>query len=356
MGQTARFAVSNLCANASSTACAFGAPSPALFKSLGVANSSIEVGYDWDQVASFKNYMVLDGNVLNMNSYMLSNPTAIVGDAVDAAIRFMVVTMDGKGGKDGTRIFYNQPNLTSAVACLTDRYYAGHIDKITPGCFVSQLFLYFSLVVIMTVVMTRFIMAFVFRWFLAAKLVRPPRNLKRSVISPSVMPEGANIDIGNTSGAAPWSTPTGQTGGAKLRKPNGNGRVQETYAVEKPAPASTDGMISMASIGAELFCVCLVTCYSEGAESIQLTLDSIASTTYSDARKLLFIVCDGIVTGDGEKQSTPDICVGMLERDARFGDPVAMSYAAVGEGSKGNNLAIVHAGHYSTSLTRTDDD
>lgn len=112
-----------------------------------------------------------------------------------------------------------------------------------------------------------------------------------------------------------------------------------------------DGMINMASIGAELFCVCLVTCYSEGAEGIKTTLDSISGTSYSDARKLIFIVCDGMITGSGEKMSTPDICVAMLEADPRFGEPQAMSYVAIGDGAKAHNQAMVYAGHYSACLT-----
>jgi len=91
-----------------------------------------------------------------------------------------------------------------------------------------------------------------------------------------------------------------------------------------------------------------VTCYSEGEDSIKSTLDSIAATSYSDARKLLFVVCDGIVTGSGEKMSTPDICVNLVERDERFGmgEPQRMSYLAVGSGSKAHNEALVYAGHY----------
>jgi chitin synthase len=105
----------------------------------------------------------------------------------------------------------------------------------------------------------------------------------------------------------------------------------------------------MATIGDELFCVCLVTCYSEGEESIRGTLDSLSMTTYSDTRKLLFVVCDGMITGAGEKQSTPDICVGLLEADPRFGNPAPMSYVAVGLGAKRENRAMVYAGHYSAS-------
>lgn len=125
------------------------------------------------------------------------------------------------------------------------------------------------------------------------------------------------------------------------------------YSAEKPrenSGGSNDGMISMASIGAELFVVCLVTCYSEGMEGIKITLDSIAGTDYSDNRKMLFIVCDGIVTGGGEKQTTPDICIAMLEQDERFGTPQAMSYGSIAEGPKAHNLAMVYVGHYSASL------
>ena len=289
-----------------------------------------------------------------MNSYMLANPTPLSNDPVDAAIRFVLTKQNPSGGKDATRIFYNQANLIASVPCLVDRYHSGNIDKITPGCFVSELFLYFSLVVIMTVVMARFIMAFIFRWFISHKLVRPPKNLKRSVISPSVMPEGANLDIGNTSGVAPWSNSQSRrangNGQARLRK--GGKQESSMYSAEKArenSGGSNDGMISMASIGAELFVVCLVTCYSEGMEGIKITLDSIAGTDYSDNRKMLFIVCDGIVTGGGEKQATPDICIAMLEQDERFGTPQAMSYGSIAEGSKAHNLAMVYVGHYSTS-------
>ena len=102
----------------------------------------------------------------------------------------------------------------------------------------------------------------------------------------------------------------------------------------------------MAAIGAELFCVCLVTCYSEGEESIRTTLDSIAGTSYADERKLLFVVCDGMITGSGEKKSTPDMCVGMIDADPRFGNPAPMSYLAVAAGRKAHNQAMVYAGHY----------
>ena len=108
-------------------------------------------------------------------------------------------------------------------------------------------------------------------------------------------------------------------------------------------------MISLARIGAELFTIALVTCYSEGEDSVRGTVESIAATNYSDSRKLIWIVCDGMITGQGEKMSTPDICVSMLDADPRFGNPMPMGYIAVGSGAKRENRAMVYAGHYGKS-------
>jgi chitin synthase len=313
---------------------------------LGLAQTSLLVGYDWSQVAQLQNYFVIDGAVLNMNPYMTLHPNPIPTDNVDDALRTILQTQDGSSGKDGTRLFYNRADIHSAVPCMIQRYYAGNIDKVTPGCFVSQLFLYTGLIVILGLVLVRFSMACVFNWFLSEKLAGPPDNLNRSAISPAVMPEGANISIDNKHGTAPWAGPEG---GKRLAKPNNkSARSFQTASSttltngEGPAP-----VMSLAQIGAELFAVCLVTCYSEGEESLRTTLDSISTTTYSDQRKLLFIVADGMITGAGEKKSTPDICVGLLEADPRFGNPMPMSYCAVGTGTKGENRAMVYAGHYS---------
>lgn len=365
-GLTAAYATTNLCTGTDLTTpnatCAYPAPVASLFDTLGVTNTTKQVGYDWDQIANASHYIVLDGNVLNLTPYLLAHPTAISNDTVDTALRFMLEEMNGSGGKDATRIFTNDAALRSSMRCLEQRYYAGHLDKITPGCFVSNLFLYVSLALIMTIVMARFFMACLYSWYLSHRLVRPPTNLKRQVISPAVMPEGANIDVDNKTGAAPWTNQevqrraTQRLRKGETRRGRGAAGLQgkgekgdREKALLEPATADVldpQGMINLASIGAELFCVCLVTCYSEGADGIRSTLDSIAGTTYSDARKLIFIVCDGMITGDGERLSTPDICVGMLEADPRFGEPQAMSYVSIGHGAKEHNQAMVYAGHY----------
>jgi chitin synthase len=250
-------------------------------------------------------------------------------------------------GKDGTRLFYSRSDIQAAVPCIKQRYYAGNIDKVTPGCFVTTLFLYVGLIVILGLVFVRFIMACFFNWFLSERLAGTPNSqeLNRSAISPAVMPEGANLSVDNKNGTAPWAA-----GQKKLGKPSKIGRsmaLSSATLINQDGSSGTAPIMSLAQIGAELFAVCLVTCYSEGEESLRTTLDSISTTTYSDARKLLFVVADGMITGAGEKKSTPDICVSLLEADPRFGNPIPMSYCAVGSGAKVQNRAMVYAGHYS---------
>lgn len=322
--------------------------SSSTFKSLAITNTGFLAGYSWDQVASLNNYMVIDGAVLNMQQYMKSHSSAVPGDAVDKALRTIFKAASPKSGKDGTRLFSGRPDLASAIPCLKQRYLAGKIDKIPTGCFITNLFLYSGLIVILGLVFVRFIMACIFNWFLSAKLAGPPNSsdLNRSVISPAVMPEGANVSIDNKTGTAPWAG----TAVLKKAKPSQT-PTPRAFASSSSATLinndTTRPTMTLAQIGAELFAVCLVTCYSEGEDSIRTTLDSISTTTYSDARKLLFVVADGMITGAGEKRSTPDICVSLLDADPRFGNPIPMSYSAVGAGQKAHNRAMVYAGHYS---------
>ncbi|KAJ1930786.1 hypothetical protein FBU59_006939, partial [Linderina macrospora] len=55
------------------------------------------------------------------------------------------------------------------------------------------------------------------------------------------------------------------------------------------------------------FVVCNVPCYTEGEDSLKSTIDSLARLKYDDKRKLLFIVCDGMIMGSGNDRPTPRI-------------------------------------------------
>ncbi|CAG8612762.1 10216_t:CDS:2 [Paraglomus brasilianum] len=94
----------------------------------------------------------------------------------------------------------------------------------------------------------------------------------------------------------------------------------------------------------------LVTCYSEGEQSMRATLDSLAKSTYSDEHKLLFVIADGDITGSENDRSTPQICIDLLE--PQFPDappPEPQSYIAIGDGKKQHNMAQVYTGYYKIS-------
>jgi chitin synthase len=93
--------------------------------------------------------------------------------------------------------------------------------------------------------------------------------------------------------------------------------------------------------------ICLVTAYSEGAEGIRTTIDSIATTDYPNSHKLILVICDGIIKGKGEDLSTPEICLGMMKDHAVLPHEVqAFSYVAVASGSKRHNMAKIYSGFY----------
>lgn len=93
--------------------------------------------------------------------------------------------------------------------------------------------------------------------------------------------------------------------------------------------------------------ICLVTAYSEGAEGLRTTLDSIVTTDYPNSHKAILLVCDGMIKGKGEDLTTPEIALSMMRDHAILPEDVlAFSYVAVASGSKRHNMAKVYAGFY----------
>ncbi|KAJ1812890.1 hypothetical protein LPJ75_003431, partial [Coemansia sp. RSA 2598] len=93
------------------------------------------------------------------------------------------------------------------------------------------------------------------------------------------------------------------------------------------------------------FVICNVPCYTEGEESLKHTINSLTELKYDDKRKLLFIVCDGMIMGSGNDRPTPRIVLDILGVSSDQ-EPEALSYIALGEGSKEHNMAKVYSGLY----------
>lgn len=96
------------------------------------------------------------------------------------------------------------------------------------------------------------------------------------------------------------------------------------------------------------FVLCQVPCYTEGEESMRNTIDSIAKTKYDDKRKLIFIICDGMIVGSGNDRPTPRIVLDILGADPNL-DPEPLSFLSLGEGAKQHNMGKVYSGLYECS-------
>ncbi|KAJ1913348.1 Chitin synthase, class 3 [Mycoemilia scoparia] len=91
----------------------------------------------------------------------------------------------------------------------------------------------------------------------------------------------------------------------------------------------------------------LVTCYSEGSYGIRTTLDSLAGTDYPSSHKCIFVICDGLIKGEGEDMYTPDVCLSMMKDFVIPPDRVQpYTYVAIASGSKRRNMAKIYAGYY----------
>lgn len=96
------------------------------------------------------------------------------------------------------------------------------------------------------------------------------------------------------------------------------------------------------------FVICQVPCYTEGDSSLRKTIDSLAQMKYDDKRKLLLVICDGMIVGSGNDRPTPRIILDILGADPNL-DPEPLSFTSLGEGSKQHNMGKVYSGLYECS-------
>ena len=93
------------------------------------------------------------------------------------------------------------------------------------------------------------------------------------------------------------------------------------------------------------FVICTVPAYTEDEDSLRRAIDSAARMRYDDKRKLLFIVCDGMIIGQGNDRPTPRIVLDILGVPETV-DPEPLSFESLGEGLKQHNMGKVYSGLY----------
>lgn len=93
------------------------------------------------------------------------------------------------------------------------------------------------------------------------------------------------------------------------------------------------------------FIICQVPTYTEDEDSLRRAMDSMARMRYDDKRKLLVVICDGMIIGQGNDRPTPRIVLDILGVPESV-DPEPLSFESVGEGLRQHNMAKVYSGLY----------
>lgn len=93
------------------------------------------------------------------------------------------------------------------------------------------------------------------------------------------------------------------------------------------------------------FVICQVPAYTEGEESLRKALDSLTALQYDNKRKLICVICDGVIIGEGNDRPTPKIVLDILGVDPKV-DPPALPFKSVGTGSEQLNYGKVYSGLY----------
>ncbi|KAI1775315.1 glycosyltransferase family 2 protein [Hypoxylon cercidicola] len=93
------------------------------------------------------------------------------------------------------------------------------------------------------------------------------------------------------------------------------------------------------------FIMCQIPAYTEDEESLRRAIDSAARMRYDDKRKLLVVICDGMIVGQGNDRPTPRIVLDILGVSETV-DPEPLSFESLGEGLKQHNMGKVYSGLY----------
>jgi chitin synthase len=366
-----------------------------------------DVYFTWEDLKNTtRNLMVFGSDVLDLDLVNFFNRSA-----VNVPTKFDDIRKNANlRGLDITRTFSSAGDKQIG-RCLAEIIKVGTVDTTSVGCIASKVVLYVSLAFILAIVGAKFFLALIFQWILCRKfgasktslggqdsklrkkqiedwtddIYQPPPKLNDTVTGFSdrsskrgsmFLPTTSRftspyaIDRSLAKNRPPPTTMASQTStsrlipGSSLYKhgnqsegtfPTGDNRSSVALDGEGPGPAGFIHEAVVPQPPAEwqpfgyplIHAICLVTAYSEGHEGIRTTLDSVATTDYPHSHKLILVICDGLIKGEGEDVTTPEVCLGMMKDHAVLPEDVQpFSYVAVASGSKRHNMAKIYAGFY----------
>lgn len=388
-----------------STNCHANSTARSEFKSMKAQG---EVYFTWNDVRSTtRNLAVYEQNVLDLNLLNWLSGAQVDYPSIFDEMK----TANGTyNGRDLTMMLM-RTKQEDIGHCLQDVITIGFIDTNSIGCVASDVVLYLSLIFIVGVVVIRFGMAVLFQWFFSWRLGNFPKetydqrmqrsqeienwtnDIYRAAPSeyrPNVSKHGLRSNkkgfLPSTSRFTPAENTLGRptTAYGMLDSSSSSNYKRSVYApsvkgtgkapadsasyrpsksvvslgdrstfIESPCPFPLHNVVPQPPHDFEPFnfplahTICLVTAYSESVEGLRTTLDSLATTDYPNSHKLILVIADGMVKGDGNDKTTPDICLSMMKDLVIAADDVEPhSYVAIADGHKKHNMAKVYAGFY----------
>ncbi|ANB13994.1 chitin synthase CHS3 [Sugiyamaella lignohabitans] len=322
-------------------------------------NSVSDIYYTWKDIdSSPRNIAVLFNDVLDLDRLKLLPPED--WELSKALSQF--VSLDASQGlpvSDISKYFVADPSLFKLAKCLTEIAKVGVIDVESVGCISSQIVLYVALMFIFSIVLIKFTFALYFEWFVSWRMGIKGVSSTSWVFwfIWSLFRAKEKIGTGENSGKSDISLSNSErqyslkSSESKSSSSLSNSSVSQT-PMETRSESTAFSQMHMfpstcESLDDQMYVVCLVTVYSESEDGLRLSLDSLASTDYPDCRKLLLVVCDGLVTGANNDRMTSEIALSLMEDVAvPFHEVPDLSYISVGYGKRRINMAQVHCGYY----------
>jgi chitin synthase len=132
--------------------------------------SAGDVYFTWDDVRNVsRNLMVYSGTVLDLDLLKWFNGTQVTVPSQFVELSDRTTAANAAvHGKDVTHAFQSSDDKAMAQ-CFEQIIKVGTIDTETVGCIASKVVLYVSLIFILSIVVSKFVLALLFQWFFSRK-------------------------------------------------------------------------------------------------------------------------------------------------------------------------------------------
>jgi len=138
-----------------------------------------QMAFEWYDIAANNlnpspQLIVYGNSVLNMSNYVAVGSSKYFGNLTTRALEATL-------GQDGSKVLVSNPETKAALRCIVPRYTVGILSTQSFGCFAVDAIQTVALAVIVTLIVTRFVMAIVFSWTMRSRLTKVTKTADREV-------------------------------------------------------------------------------------------------------------------------------------------------------------------------------